>query len=102
MHTVKVIFGIQGDEGVLHLLYEVVRGFGNRNYHIEVETDLLYDLSSPTLEVDGRRVVFEWHNENEAREQLKRLLKGENVIQGALNRRISGRDGMLSDGVIAS
>jgi len=102
MHTVRVVFGLQGDEGLLNLLYEVVRGIGNKNYDIEVETDLLYDLSSPTLEIDGRKIVLEYYDENEAKEQLRRLLRGENVMQGTPKLRMHSKDGILSDGVRAS
>jgi len=54
------------------------------------------------LEIDGRKIVLEYYDENEAKEQLRRLLRGENVMQGTPKLRMHSKDGILSDGVWAS
>jgi hypothetical protein len=83
---IKVIFGIYGDNNILPLLYEVTRSF-NGKIGIDIETDLLYDYEYPTLEIDGKRIIFDYSNEEEAREKLLKLIKGE-IVKGRNSKRI--------------
>ncbi len=86
MAMIKVIFGIYGDNNILPLLYEVTRSF-NGKIGIDIETDLLYDYEYPTLEIDGKRIIFDYSNEEEAREKLLKLIKGE-IVEGRNSKRI--------------
>ncbi len=86
MAMIKVILGIYGDNNILPLLYEVTRSF-NGKIGIDIETDLLYDYEYPTLEIDGKRVIFDYSSEEEARNKLLRLIKGE-IVEDRNSKRI--------------
>lgn len=102
MREVKIIFGPYGDNGVTSLVYEVINSLPNKyEINVNIETNLLYDYLFPTIEINGRRVVFDYFNEEEAKEKLRRLIKGEIVEDSRAPKIILSRNNVLSDGVVA-
>lgn len=102
MHTVKVIFGPYGDNGVTSLVYEVINTLPNKyDINVNIETNLLYEYSSPTIEINGRRVIFDYFTEEEAKEKLRKLIKGEMVEDTRPSKIKFSQDNILSDGVVA-
>ncbi|AWR94316.2 hypothetical protein DFR85_06620 [Acidianus brierleyi] len=93
MAMIKVIFGTYGDNNILPLLYEVVRSFKVK-IGIDVETDLLYDYEYPTLEIDGKRVIFDYSSEEEAKEKLLRLIKGE-IMEGKNTKKLLSQENYI-------
>lgn len=102
MYNVKVIFGPYGDNGVTSLVYEVVNTLPNKyDINVSIETNLLYDYSSPVIEINGRKVIFDYFNEEEAKEKLKKLIKGELVDDTRPSKIKFSQDNIFSDGVVA-
>lgn len=83
MNVIRVIFGTNGDQGVLPILYQVIGGNESR-FVVQVDIDLLYDYLFPTIEFNGARMTLEYLTEEEIRDQIIRLLNGEFYPQRAL------------------
>ncbi|ARM76011.1 hypothetical protein [Acidianus manzaensis] len=100
MSNVKIIFGPFGDNGVTSLLYEVINSLPNKyDINIDIETNLLYDYISPTVEINGRRVIFDYSNEAEAKEKIRKLIKGELIDDNKPSKIKLFQDNVFSDGV---
>ncbi|MCI2414274.1 MAG: hypothetical protein MPF33_03315 [Candidatus Aramenus sp.] len=98
MLTVKVIHGLNGDMNLVSMIYELSRSFKEK-IGIDEEVDLLYDHQYPTLEVNGRRVVFDFLTEEEARAKLSKLIKGEVVDSRGDFRFLLTSNNSFADGV---
>lgn len=100
MPSIKVIFGSYGDNGVTSLLYEVIQSLPNKyDIKIDVETDLLYDYSSPMIEIDGRRILFDYIDENDAKVKLSKLVKGELIEDHKPFKIFYSQNGIFGNGV---
>ncbi|QKR00038.1 hypothetical protein GWK48_06290 [Metallosphaera tengchongensis] len=103
MSTIRVIFGLNGDRGILPVIYEVTRSTGFKDkFNIKVDVDLLYDSLYPSIEIDGVKVTFDYLSDEDAREQVKRLIKGELPTQRSPKVSSPRDDRIFSDGVLAS
>ncbi|BCS92136.1 hypothetical protein L3N51_02177 [Metallosphaera sp. J1] len=102
MKTIRVIFGINGDQGVIPMIYQVIRSFQVQNLRVEVSMDLLYDLMYPTIEYDGIRTTLDYLSDDEMREQIMKLIRGEISIQRSPKLPVFKDDKVISDGVFAS
>ncbi|EZQ04769.1 MULTISPECIES: hypothetical protein [Acidianus] len=102
MPTIKVIFGPEGDNGITFLLFEVVKTLPNKqSISIDVETDLLYQYNSPTIEINGKRTVIDYFSDEECKEKLHRLIKGELIEERKTKKIYKTNDYIFGEGVPA-
>ncbi|AWR97364.1 hypothetical protein DFR86_07250 [Acidianus sulfidivorans JP7] len=102
MFNIKIIFGQFGDNGVTSLIYEVINSLPNKyDINVDIETNLLYDYTSPTVEINGRRIIFSYSDESEAKEKIRKLIKGEIIDETKPSKIPIFQDNVFSDGVVA-
>ncbi|BDC19361.1 hypothetical protein [Acidianus sp. HS-5] len=100
MPSIKVIFGSYGDSGVTSLLYEVIENLPNKyDVKVDIETDLLYDYTSPMIEINGRKILFDYIDEEDAKAKLSKLIRGELIEDHKPFKIFYNQDGIFSNGV---
>ncbi len=100
MSAIKVIFGSYGDNGVTSLLYEVIQNLPNKyDIKVDIETDLLYDYPSPMIEINGRKILFDYIDEEDAKVKLTKLIKGELIEDHKPFKIFYNQGGFFNNGV---
>ncbi|MEM0063938.1 MAG: hypothetical protein QXM10_02165 [Metallosphaera sp.] len=102
MNVLKVTFGTHGDRGILPILYALKASNAVSNLDIQIDIDLLYDSFSPTIEFRGVKITLDYLTEDEIREQVMKLLRGEFYPQRSNKHTIIRDDKVISDGALAS
>ncbi|MCH1770918.1 MULTISPECIES: hypothetical protein [Metallosphaera] len=102
MSTIRVIFGTNGDQGVIPVIYELIRSYRIGNIEVEASMDLLYDLVNPTIEFNGIRITLDYFTDDEIRDQIMKLIRGEIYSQRSPKSPVIRDDKVISDGVFAS
>ncbi len=85
---------------LVSMIYEISKSFKEK-IGVDEEIDLLYEHQYPTLEVNGKKVIFDFLTEEEALSKLSKLIKGEIVeSRGDFKFLVKG-DSSFADGVSA-
>lgn len=80
--NVKVIFGPNGDMGVLKTIYDFQKMY---KFSVDMEFDILYGSYYPLIQIEDKYIQLEGYSDEQIQDILKNIFNNKNVIEGKDN-----------------
>ncbi len=80
--NVKVIFGPNGDMGVLKTIYDFQKIY---KFSVNMEFDILYASYYPLIQIEDKYIQLEGYSDEQIQDILKNIFNNRNVIEGKDN-----------------